>query len=164
MPDDLEPGSSFADYRIERLVGRGGMGTVYSACAADGGGQVALKLILSELAGDARFLARFEREGRLAAGLEHPHLVTVHDAGTFEGTPFLAMDFVEGIDLDYAIGFQGALHPVTAARVIDQIGSGLDAAHEVGLVHRDVKPGNIMLEDRDEGAHAYLADFGLSRH
>jgi serine/threonine-protein kinase len=164
MADDLEPGSSFAGYRVERLIGKGGMGAVYSAARIDDDAPVALKLVLDEHAAESRFLARFEREGRLAAGLTHPHLVEVYEAGTWEGVPFLAMALIEGIDLDYVLGTQGAIHPVTAARIIAEIASALDVAHAEGLVHRDVKPGNILLDSRDGVPHAYLADFGLSRH
>jgi serine/threonine-protein kinase len=164
MLDELEPDSTLAGYRIERLIGRGGMGAVYSASRTEDGAPVALKLVLDEHAGETRFLARFEREGRLASALDHPHLVAVYEAGTWEGTPFLAMALIDGIDLDYVLGTEGALHPITAARIIAEVGSGLDAAHAEGLVHRDVKPGNILLESRSGAAHAYLGDFGLSRH
>jgi serine/threonine protein kinase len=164
MSDQLEPSSTFAGYRIERLIGRGGMGAVYRARRIEDDAPVALKLVLAEHGQNASFLARFEREGRLASRLSHPHLVAVHEAGAWEGIPFLAMTFVEGIDLEYVLGAQGPLHPVTAARITAEVGSALDAAHAEGLVHRDVKPGNILLEPRDGAAHAYLSDFGLSRH
>ena len=140
------------------------MGAVYGAVRVDDGTPVALKLVIGGLADEPRFVARFEREGRLAAGLSHPHLVEVFEAGTAEGVPFLAMAQVRGVDLDYVLETDGAMHPVTAARIVSEIASALDAAHAEGLVHRDVKPGNILLEDRGGVPHAYLADFGLSRH
>ena len=164
MADELEPGSTFAGYRVERLIAKGGMGAVYAAARTDDEAPVALKLVLDEHAGESRFLARFEREGRLATGLTHPHLVEVYEAGTWEGVPFLAMALIDGIDLDYVIGTQGALHPATAARIVAETGSALDAAHAEGLIHRDVKPGNILLSATGGVPHAYLADFGLSRH
>jgi serine/threonine protein kinase len=164
MAAELKPSSQFAGYRVERLVGRGGMGSVYRAVRLEDDAPVALKVVLSSHAQNPRFLARFAREGRLASALDHPHLVRVYEAGTEEGVPFLAMAFVEGVDLDGVIAESGALHPAAAARITAQVASGLDAAHERGLVHRDVKPQNVLLERRASGAHAYLADFGLSKH
>jgi len=164
MAVEPQPNSTFASYRVERLVGRGGMGAVYRAARLDDGAPVALKLVIGAHAADRRFLARFEREGRLASALEHPHLVRVYEAGTWEDVPFLAMEYVEGVDLEGVLASVGRLHPATAARIIAQVASGLDAAHERDLVHRDVKPGNVLLERREGGAHAYVADFGLSKH
>jgi serine/threonine-protein kinase len=140
------------------------MGAVYRAARVEDGAIMALKLVSDEYADDPKFMQRFEREGRLAAGLKHPHLVEVHEAGTWEGVPYLAMTFVEGIDLACVIASQGALHPATAARIVTQIGSALDAVHADGLVHRDVKPSNVLLERKPAGVHAYLSDFGLSKH
>jgi serine/threonine protein kinase len=164
MAVDPQPNSTFASYRVERLVGRGGMGAVYRAARLDDGAPVALKLVTGAHAADKRFLARFEREGRLASALEHPHLVRVYEAGTWDDVPFLAMAYVDGVDLEGVLASVGRLHPATSARITAQVASGLDAAHERELVHRDVKPGNVLLERRDEGAHAYVADFGLSKH
>lgn len=164
MADELEPDSTFAGYRVDRLIGRGGMGAVYSASRLEDGTPVALKLVLGEHSEETRFLARFEREGRLAVGLTHPHLVEVYEAGTWEGAPFMAMALIDGIDLDYVLGTQGAVHPVTAARIVAETASALDAAHAKGLVHRDIKPGNILLGSQGGTPHAYLVDFGLSRH
>jgi serine/threonine protein kinase len=163
MSGALEPNSVFAGYRIERLIGKGGMGSVYRATRIEDGTAVALKLVSAERAGDAGFLRRFEREGRLAATLDQPHLVPVLDSGSHEGVPFLAMAFIEGIDLEYVLAAQGALHPVTAATVAEQVASALDAAHARGLVHRDVKPGNVLLASRAPHVHAYLTDFGLTK-
>ena len=164
MPGELAPNSTFASYKIERLVGRGGMGAVYEARRLSDDAPVALKLVLGEHAHNARFLARFEREGRLASRLTHPHLVPLYETGTENGVPFLAMAYVEGTDLYAAVVERERLHPVTVARIVFQVGSALDAAHAEGLVHRDVKPGNILLERRQDEVHAYLTDFGLSKH
>ena len=164
MPGELALNSTFASYKIERLVGRGGMGAVYEARRLSDDAPVALKLVLGEHAQNARFLARFEREGRLASRLTHPHLVPLYEAGTENGVPFLAMAYVEGTDLYAAVVERERLHPVTVARIVSQVGSALDAAHAEGLVHRDVKPGNILLERRRDEIHAYLTDFGLSKH
>ncbi len=161
---DLAPGSEFAGYRIERLLGRGGMGAVYLARAPDDT-LLALKIVRSDVAGNEIFRRRFEREARLAASLDHPNLVSVITFGEEAGTPFLAIDYVEGSDLEAVLATVGALHPVHAANLAAQVAGGLDAAHELDLVHRDVKPGNVLLADTgDEVPHAYLTDFGLSKH
>jgi serine/threonine protein kinase len=164
MAVELTPSSTFAGYRIERELARGGMGVVYRASRISDGAPVALKVINPEHAADARFRSRFEREGRLAAELRHPNLVPLYDVGTQGGVPFLAMAFIEGADLEALLADRGPLHPRFAATVVSQVGSALDAAHGAGLIHRDVKPGNVLLEPRDGGAHAYLTDFGLSKH
>src|SRR6266511_6112213 len=164
MTVELAPNSTFASYRIERLIGRGGMGAVYRARRSSDDAPVALKVVLDEHAQNPRFLARFEREGRLASQLTHPHLVPIYEAGTDDGVPFLAMAFVDGVDLLAAVEERERLHPVTAAGIVSQVGSALDAAHANGLVHRDVQPGNILLEPRSHAVNAYLTDFGLSKH
>ena len=139
------------------------MGAVYEARRGADDTPVALKLVLDQHARNAVFLARFEREGRLASQISHDHLVPIYEAGTEDGVPFLAMAFVDGVDLDAAIVERARLHPAAAARIVAQVASALDAAHAEGLVHRDVKPGNVLLERRDHGVHAYLTDFGLSK-
>jgi serine/threonine-protein kinase len=154
----------FGGYRVEQLIGRGGMGAVLRATRLSDGEQVALKLVLGERAADRVFQSRFEREGRLASSFDHPHLVRVLEVGTHEGTPFMAMAFVDGVDLEGVLASSGTLHPVTAAKLVAQIGDGLDALHAADLVHRDVKPGNVLLESRPGGVHALLSDFGLSKH
>ncbi len=163
MPGALEPSATFATYRIERLLGRGGMGAVYSATRVADGTTVALKVIGDEHTADPGFMGRFEREGRLAADLRDPHLVEVHEAGTWEGVPYLAMALIDGIDLEYVLATEGSLHPVTAATIVAQVGSGLDIVHAAGLIHRDVKPGNILLERGAVPVHSRLTDFGLAR-
>jgi serine/threonine protein kinase len=164
MLADLEPGSAFGRYRVERLIARGGMGSVYLAAETATARPVALKLVRSELAADPQFRARFERESRLTAELDHPHLVPLYAAGECDGALFCASRFIDGIDLEILLAERGSLHPRWAALVIAQVGAALGAAHERGLVHRDVKPANVLLESRAGEPHAYLADFGLSKH
>jgi ABC-type branched-subunit amino acid transport system substrate-binding protein/streptogramin lyase len=156
----LAPGASFGGYRIERLVGRGGMGVVYQALDESLERPVALKLIVPELAGDERFRRRFEREPRLAAALDHPNLLPVYEAGERDGQLYLAMRYVEGSDLGSVLAAERTLPPERALDVLGQVAGALDAAHERGLVHRDVKPANVLV---DAGGHAYLTDFGVSK-
>jgi serine/threonine protein kinase len=156
----IGPGATFAGYRVESLVGRGGMGVVYRATDLSLERPVALKLIVPELAQDERFRARFLREPRLAAALEHPHVIPIHEAGEHEGQLYLAMRYVEGSDLKTVLERDGKLAPERALAVLAQIADALDAAHRRGLVHRDVKPANVLL---DEDGHAYLTDFGISK-
>jgi streptogramin lyase/predicted Ser/Thr protein kinase len=159
MNDPLE-GSEFAGYRIERLLARGGMGVVYLARETRMGRRVALKLIAPELTGDEAFRARFERESRLAAAIDHPNVLPIYEARSADGKLFIAMRFVEGTDLRNLIKSEVQLRPLRAARIAAQVARALDVAHERGLVHRDVKPANVLIS---AGDHAYLADFGLSR-
>jgi ABC-type branched-subunit amino acid transport system substrate-binding protein/streptogramin lyase len=154
----IAPGATFAGYHIESLVGRGGMGVVYRAADLSLDRPVALKLIAPELAQDERFRARFLKEQRLAAALDHPNVVPIHDAGEHDGQLYLAMRFVEGSDLKTLLG--GGLEPQRALELLAQIADALDAAHRRGLVHRDVKPGNVLV---DEDGHAYLTDFGITK-
>jgi len=153
-------GSTFAGYRIDSLVGRGGMGVVYRARDLALDRPVALKLIAPELAQDERFRTRFLRESRLAAALDHPHVVPIHEAGEHEGQLYLAMRFVEGEDLKTRLERESAVAPARAVAVLAEIADALDAAHRRGLVHRDVKPANVLL---DEDGHAYLTDFGITK-
>jgi WD40 repeat protein len=139
------------------------MGTVYRAEDARLGRKVAVKLIAPELAGEERFRERFLRESRLAASLDHPHIVPIHRAGEAEGTLYLAMRYVEGSDLAELIAEQGPLDPGRVVALLEQVGEALDAAHERGLVHRDVKPSNILIARAGGKEHAYLSDFGLSK-
>ncbi len=157
---ELKPGSIFAGYRIEAVVGRGGMGVVYRATDLELERSVALKLIAPELSGDEGFRTRFLRESRLAARIGHPHVLPVHAAGQEDGQLFIAMRYVEGEDLKRLIAREGTLQPEQALRIGGQVAEALDAAHAKGLLHRDVKPANVLLDERGE---AYLADFGLSK-
>jgi DNA-binding beta-propeller fold protein YncE len=156
----VEIGSDFLGYRIEELVGRGGMGVVYRAYDLRLKRTVALKLVTPELALDERFKERFARETELTMALEHPNVVPIHDAGDADGRLYLAMRLVEGTDLRALLAAEGALEPARALAICGQVGNALDAAHRMGLVHRDVKPSNVLL---DANEHVYLADFGLTR-
>ena len=157
----LEPTAIIAGYRIERAIGRGGMGVVYRATQLALERPVAIKLIATERAQDPVFRARFERESRLAASIEHPNVIPVYEAGEDDGLLFIAMRLVEGTDLSDLLDRAGALEPARTVRLIGQLAGALDAAHAHGLVHRDVKPANVLLT-RDE--HLYLTDFGVAKH
>ena len=156
----LAPGSRVAGYVLERLVGVGGMAAVYQARDDRLGRMVALKL----LAGDEALRIRFVREARAVAAVDHPHIIPVYEAGESDGVQFIAMRFVAGGTLQGVIRASGALAPRRAAAFISQVASALDAAHAAGLVHRDVKPGNILVDARRGGPeHTYLTDFGIAR-
>lgn len=162
MPS-LAPGSVFAGYRIEGVLARGGMGVVYRATESRPERTVALKVVAPEYAAVADFRARFLRESQIAASIEHPHVVPVLRVGEEEGLLFIAMRLVRGHDLAGVLSAQHRLEPVRAARIVDQAADALDAAHELGLVHRDVKPANILVESHRRGDHVYLTDFGLTK-
>ncbi|HZQ64868.1 MAG TPA: ABC transporter substrate-binding protein [Gaiellaceae bacterium] len=157
---DSRIGKELAGYRVEALMGRGGMGVVYRAHDLALDRDVALKLLAPHLADDVSFRERFLKESRVAASLEHPNVVPIHDAGEIDGQLYIVMRLVEGSDLK-AVLREGPLEPARAVRVLEQVAGALDAAHARGLVHRDVKPSNVLLDERE---HAYLADFGLSRY
>src|SRR4051812_34795791 len=156
---DLDTGSEFAGCRIEGVLGRGGMGVIYRATELRLGRPVALKLIATEQASDPAFRDRFEREARMTAAIEHPNVVPVYAAGEEDGHLYLVMRYVDGTDLQRLLHDEGRLEPARAAGIVAQVGLALDAAHSAGLVHRDVKPGNVLLA----GEHAYLGDFGITR-
>jgi streptogramin lyase len=162
---ELSPGSEFAGYRIESVLGRGGMGVVYLAEHIGMGRKVALKVLASDLAEDERFRERFVRESRLAASLEHPNIVPIYEAGEVGGVLFIAMRYVQGTDLRALLREDGALEPRRAASIVGQVADALDAAHERGLVHRDVKPGNVLIARTaaTTAEHVYLSDFGLTK-
>jgi len=165
-PPDPRVGAQLAEYRIEALIGRGGMGVVYLAEHVHLGKRVALKVLPPEYAADQDFRQRFEREARLAAALEHPNIVPVTDAGEFEGELWIAMRYVEGTDLGEVLRAHGALNPIRAVSILGRVGSALDAAHARGLIHRDVKPCNVLLEPPSafrQVEHVYLTDFGLTK-
>ena len=161
--DQLGRGSIIGGYRIDELIGRGGMGLVYRATNVALNRIYALKVLAPGLAEDEGFRQRFKREMRIAASLHHPNIVGIHYAGEQDGMLFFVMDYVTGTDLREILMKQGALDPNRAVDLLDQFASALDAAHRRGLVHRDVKPGNIMITVKDGEEHAYLTDFGLAK-
>ncbi|HET7745098.1 MAG TPA: protein kinase [Gaiellaceae bacterium] len=153
-------GATFAGYRIEAEIGRGGMGVVYRATEISLERPVALKLITPELASEDDFRNRFLRESRIAASLDHPHVLPVFSAGEVDGQLYLAMRYVEGEDLKTLLAREGRLESERALRICSQVAEALDAAHSRGLVHRDLKPANVLL---DSSGEAYLSDFGLTK-
>src|SRR5262245_30846098 len=153
-------GSQLAGYRLEDEVGRGGMGVVYRATELGLDRPVALKLIAPELAGDAAFRERFLRESRLAASIDHPGILPVYAAGEADGEVYLATRFVAGTDLRALLEAEGPPSPERALPLVEQVADALDAAHQRGLVHRDVKPANVLVDPSD---HCYLCDFGLTK-
>jgi serine/threonine-protein kinase len=156
---DLALGDEVAGYRIDARIARGGMGVVYRATHLGLDRPVALKVIARELAGDASFRDRFLRESRLAARLDHPAVVPVYDSREVDGELIVAMRLVEGGDLRALIEREGPLPPARATALLGQVAAALDAAHAAGIVHRDVKPHNVLVE----GERAYLSDFGLAK-
>ena len=157
---DPRIGSEMFGYRLEALLGRGGMSVVYRAHDLALDRKVALKLLAPELAEDERFRSRFLRESRVAASLDHPNVIPIYEAGEAEGLLCIAMRYVEGTDLKALLRRNGALDPEQALAYCAQVAAALDTAHAHGLVHRDVKPSNVLIA---EGGHCYLADFGLTQ-
>ncbi len=165
MRPDPRVGTELGPFRIEAVLGRGGMGVVYLATHVGLDRKVALKLLTPDYADDEAFRARFLRESKLAASIDHPNIIPIYEAGQIDGTFFLAMRYVEGIDLQRRLA-SGPLDPRYAATIVAQVASALDAAHNAGLVHRDVKPGNVLLapsQALDGSDHVYLTDFGLTK-
>jgi serine/threonine-protein kinase len=157
---DFPIGAEFLGYRTEQVVGRGGMGVVYRAYDLRLKRAVALKFIAPDLAVDEGFRERFLRESELAASLEHPNVIPIHDAGEVDGRLYLAMRYVDRTDLRTLLRQDGPLLSGRAMAICRQIGDAVDAAHEHGLVHGDLKPSNVLL---DQHEHVYLADFGLTQ-
>ena len=161
MAADPRIGTDLAGYRIVEILGRGGMGVVYLAEHTGLRRRAALKVLAPELAADRAFRERFAAESRLAASIDHPNIVPVYEAGEVGGTLFIAMRYVDGDDLRRRLDARGPLEPEAVVRLLGPIADALDAAHAVGLVHRDVKAANILLDRRDD--HPYLTDFGLTK-
>jgi serine/threonine-protein kinase len=159
----LERGAEIGGYRIDGLISRGGMGVVYRATHIALNRIYALKVLAPELSDDEKFRERFKREMRIAASLHHPNIVAIHYAGEDDGLLFFVMDFIQGHDLREVLEKTGAIEPERCVEMLSQLGSALDTAHSRGLVHRDVKPANILITVRDGEEWAYLTDFGIAR-
>ena len=160
-------GGEWAGYRLRAVLGRGGMSVVYKAEHPRLGSTVALKVLAPDLATDDVFRARFLEESRIAAALHHPNVIPIYDMGPCDDLLYIAMHYVPGADLRAVLRTHDVIAPDQALLLINQAGRALDAAHRHGLVHRDVKPGNILIErgaDFDDPDHAYLADFGITKH
>jgi serine/threonine-protein kinase len=152
-------GDSVGRWRLENMLGEGGMGRVFRASDADGA-QAAVKIVKAELARDEIFRRRFDREAKVAQRVDHPHVVPVIEAGEHEGLPYLVQVFIDGGSLEDRLKTAGTLPLDEAVRICTAVASGLDALHLQGLIHRDVKPGNILLDD--DGT-PFIADFGLAK-
>ncbi|UFS98750.1 serine/threonine-protein kinase [Nocardia huaxiensis] len=165
MSYDLRPGTVFAGYRILRILGKGGMGTVYLARHPRMARDDALKILSPDLSSDPEYSARFHREAELAARLDHPNVVAVWDRGMEEGRLWIAMQYVDGMDAETLVEAHPSGVPVdTALDILGAAAQGLDAAHRAGLLHRDVKPANILLERRDgRPGRVYVSDFGIAK-
>src|SRR4051812_10044798 len=150
---ELAPGAVFAGHRIESLAGRGGMGVVYRATHLALDRTVALKVIAPTLMEDRSARQRFLRESKIAASIDHPHVIPVYYTGEEEGVAYIAMRYVPGDDLRSLVRKRGPLDADRAAHIVGQVAEALDAAHASGLVHRDVKPANVLL---GPGQHVYL--------
>ena len=162
MTGSLVIGGQLGNYLIESVIGRGGMSVVYRAHDPQLKRKVALKVLSPDLAEDDAFRRRFLRESRLAASLDHPNVVPVYEAGELDGLFYIAMRYVEGTDLRTWLRRERAVPEDRAVAMVAQVAQALDAAHERGLIHRDVKPSNVLVTGRPGREHCYLADFGLS--
>jgi hypothetical protein len=167
MPQLPLVGDEFAGYRTRAVLGRGGMSVVYQAENLRLSNVLALKVLAPELAADDMFRARFLEESRIAASLNHPNVIPIYDMGSSDDLLYIAMRYVSGTDLRQMIKKRGRLQPETALFLLGQAARALDTAHHRGLVHRDVKPGNMLIErgaDEADPDHVYLADFGITKH
>jgi serine/threonine-protein kinase len=163
---DLPVGTVLGDtYRISRLIGIGGMGAIYEATHVSAGKRVAIKMMSRELAAHPEALARFHREVKVTTALAHPHIVDVFDFGSAQtGEPYLVMEYLEGEDLEQSLERDGRVPLRAAAEIINQVASALAVAHQEGVVHRDLKPGNVFLTNRaDGGIFVKVVDFGISK-
>jgi serine/threonine protein kinase len=162
--DELAVGATFADHEILAVAGRGAMGVVYRARHQRLGRVVALKVIAPELAEDKEFRIRFQREFEAEVSIRHPNVVRVYGAGAKEGRLYVTMQYVDGTDLADMLRNGAKLEPALAAAIIAQVADGLDAAHARGIVHRDVKPANVLISNDGDGLRCVLTDFGLMKN
>jgi serine/threonine-protein kinase len=156
----MESGDHLGPYRLEERLGEGGMGVVFHAVREPEGDEVALKILRSELSSDETFRRRFVHEARAAGEVRHKHLVPITDAGELEGRPYLAVAYVEGQTLEERLATDGPMPLEEIVRLVAHVASGLDALHAAGIVHRDVKPSNVII---DPAGSANLTDFGLAK-
>jgi hypothetical protein len=165
VTDNLVVGGQLGNYLIDSVIGRGGMSVVYGAKHARLGMPVALKVLAPELSSDDTFRERFLREAQIAAGIDHQNVIPIHDMGLHESSLYIVMRYVAGGDLKTLLSNSGPLDAQQALSVLTPVASALDAAHAHGLVHRDVKPANILLQRSAAGAieHVYLTDFGIAK-
>ena len=167
MHDEPQIGAEIGGYRLESVIARGGMGVVYVAEDVRMGRTVALKILPAELADNERFRARFLHESRVAGAVNHPNVIPVYDAGESDGLLYISMRYVEGTDLRGLLQTDGPLDVQRTVSIVSQAASALAATHQRGLIHRDVKPGNMLLVPRtsqDGTDHVYLSDFGLVKN
>src|SRR4051812_33118814 len=161
---ELAIGSTFADHIIRGVAGRGGMGVVYRAVHVALKRDVALKVIASDYSADPDFRSRFQRESEAAASIQHPRVIPIYHAGEEDGLLYVTMRYVDGTDLARLLMLRGRLSPDLSVRLIGQVADGLQAAHAAGIIHRDVKPANVLVEGRtDDKVSALLTDFGLTK-
>ncbi len=163
MSAELSDGQTFGGYHIIELVGAGGMGLVYRAEQRILGRTVALKIIRPEIAESGDYRSRFLREARFAAAVDHPNVVSVFDAGEQDGRLYLTMQWIDGLDLGTLLDREQRLAPERVVRIGVQLAEALEAVHDTGLVHRDVKPSNVLVRDIGGRDHAYLTDFGIAK-
>ncbi len=159
----MAAGAVFGHYRLLTLLGRGGMGEVWRAHDTRKDRQIALKVLGAWLGAEPDYARRFRREAALAARLNSPNIIAIHDYGEIEGRLFIEMPLIEGVDMDALLAREGPLPPARAVGIIEQVADALDIAHEAGLVHRDVKPSNVLVATRRGRDFAYLIDFGIAR-
>src|SRR3954470_4907696 len=166
MAEPLSVGGQLGSYLIESVIGRGGMSTVYRARHSRLGTAVALKVLADELGTDDAFRERFLREAKMAAGIDHPNVVPIFDTGMHDGALYMVMRYVAGGDLKALLRASGPLSPPDTLAILGPVARALDAAHRHGLVHRDVKPANILIQRAADGEieHVYLSDFGITKH
>ena len=165
MSDHLVVGGQLGNYLIDSVIGRGGMSVVYRATHARLGMSVALKVLAPELSSDDAFRERFLREAQMAATVDHPNVIPIHDMGVHEDSLYIVMRYVAGGDLKDLLKTSGPLEPERALALLMPVALALDAAHAHGLVHRDVKPANILIQRSAAGdvEHVYLTDFGIAK-